>query len=291
MSKPLVVSNIKCHIGENPIWHPLEKQIYWLDIPIGVIYGYNPKNGIVKKIFEGDCAIGGFTIQEDSSLLLFMEKGAVKIWRNSKLTNVIDEISILKDTRFNDVIADPAGRVFCGTMPDKNGSAYLFLLDINGEIKLVLDNVGLSNGMGFTPDKQQMYFTDSKKRKISIFNYNKKSGSLSNQRTFLEVKEKNPYLVPDGLTVDSEGYVWSAQWNGGCVKRYSPKGKEVMKIILPTEKITSLTFAGENYQDIYITSALGEEGTIENEESEAGALFNVKTEIAGLPENMSKIFV
>ncbi|HOR43105.1 MAG TPA: SMP-30/gluconolactonase/LRE family protein, partial [Atribacterota bacterium] len=255
MAEPVIVTDIRCHIGENPTWHPQEKKLYWLDIPIGTIYRYDPKNTMVEKIVESSSVIGGFTIQEDNSLLLFMEKGTVKIWRNNLFIDVIKEIPILKSTRFNDVIVDPAGRVFCGTMPDQNGVAYLFLLNVNGDIRLILDNVGLSNGMGFTPDKKQMYFTDSKKGEIRIFDYDKKSGSLSNERTFLKIKEQD--IEPDGLTVDSEGYIWGAQWNGACVKRYSPHGKEVMKIDLPTKKITSLTFAGDNYQEIYITSAIG----------------------------------
>jgi len=288
MAEPVIVTDIRCHIGENPTWHPQEKKLYWLDIPIGTIYRYDPKNTMVEKIVESSSVIGGFTIQEDNSLLLFMEKGTVKIWRNNLFIDVIKEIPILKSTRFNDVIVDPAGRVFCGTMPDQNGVAYLFLLNVNGDIRLILDNVGLSNGMGFTPDKKQMYFTDSKKGEIRIFDYDKKSGSLSNERTFLKIKEQD--IEPDGLTVDSEGYIWGAQWNGACVKRYSPHGKEVMKIDLPTKKITSLTFAGDNYQEIYITSAIGEVGS-PVEEVEAGALFHYQTEVVGLPENKSKVYI
>lgn len=291
MAEPVIVTNVRCSIGENPIWHPFEKELYWLDIPIGAIYGYNPENNKTKKVYEGNYVIGGFTIQEDGSLLLFMEKGAIVIWQNGKLRKVIDEIPILKDTRFNDVITDPAGRVFCGTMPDENGIAYLFRLERNGDIKLVVDNIGLSNGMGFTPDKKQMYFTDSKKGEISIFDYNQKNGTLSNRKVFIKVKEKDPHVEPDGLTVDYEGYVWSAQWNGSCVKRYDTNGKEVMKIILPTEKITSLTFAGDDCKDIFITSAIGEDKEVQKKDNNAGALFNFKYGVAGLPEHLSRICI
>jgi len=289
MIEPVIVTNINCSIGENPLWYPKEKSLYWLDIPVGIIYKYNPQREIVKKVFEGNTVVGGFTIQENGSILLFMEKGAVKIWQDSKLINLIDYTPILKNTRFNDVIADPYGRVFCGTMPDENGVAYLFLLDTDGELKLILDNIGLANGMGFSPDKKKMYFTDSKKGEIYIFDYNKEDGSLSNQKVFVKVEEQG--IEPDGLTVDSEGYVWSARWNGGCVKRYNPEGKEVMRIDLPTKKITSLTFAGEGYQDIYITSAVGEEGD-QSKENEAGALFYLKSSgFIGLPENNSKVCI
>lgn len=289
MIEPTITTNIKCIIGENPLWCPKEKSLYWLDIPVGIIYKYNPKKGIVEKVFEGDTVVGGFTIQENGSFLLFMEKGAIKIWQDNKLINLIDYTPILKNTRFNDVITDPYGRVFCGTMPDENGIAYLFLLDTDGELKLILDNIGLSNGMGFSPDNKKMYFTDSKKGEIYIFDYNKENGSINNQKVFIKVEEQG--IDPDGLTVDSDGYVWSARWNGGCLKRYSPIGKEVLKVSLPTKKITSLTFAGEGYQDIYITSAIGEEGD-QSKENEAGALFYLKSSgFAGLPEYMSKVCI
>jgi D-xylono/L-arabinono-1,4-lactonase len=289
MIEPMIIANIKSIIGENPIWHPLEKKLYWLDIPVGIIYRYDPKSNTVEKIVERNCVVGGFTIQEDGSFLLFMEKGAIQIWRNNTLKNVIEEIPILRNTRFNDVITDPYGRVYCGTMPDKNGIAYLFLLDTDGKLRLILDNIGLSNGMGFSPDKKKMYFTDSKKGEIYIFDYNKEDGSLSNQKVFIKVGEQE--IEPDGLTVDSEGYIWSARWNGSCVKRYNLEGKEVCKIDLPTKKITSLSFAGEDLQDIYITSAVGEEGD-QSKENEAGALFYLKSSgFVGLPEYMSKVCV
>ncbi len=282
--RPEIVLNIKCKVGEGPLWHPLEKKLYWLDILEGIIYRYDPETGMVEEVYRGDI-IGGYTIQEDGSLLLFMEEGAVKLWKNNKLITLIEEVPALKDTRFNDVIADPVGRVFCGTMPDKRGEAYLYRLDIDGTLTLILNGVGLSNGMGFTPDKKQMYYTDSKKREIYIFDFNVEDGSLSNRRLFLKVEEEG--IEPDGLTVDAEGYVWSARWNGSCIKRFAPDGKEVLEVIFPARKITCMTFAGVDYQDIYITSATVDK--MSEEETGAGALFRLNTGIQGLPEHLSRI--
>ena len=282
--KPEIVLDIKCKVGEGPLWHPLEKRLYWLDIPEGIIYRYDPETGMVEEVYRGDI-VGGYTIQEDGSLLLFMEEGVVKLWKNNKLITLIEEFPALKGTRFNDVITDPAGRVFCGTMPDKRGEAYLYRLDINGRLTLILNKVGLSNGMGFTPDKKQMYFTDSKKGEIYVFDYNVKDGSLSNQRLFLKVGEEG--IEPDGLTVDAEGYVWSARWNGSCIKRFTPDGKEDLEVFFPARKITCMTFAGKDYQDIYITSAGGDKRPEEGEK--AGALFRLNARIQGIPEHLSRI--
>lgn len=232
--KPEIVLDVKSKVGECPLWHPLEKKLYWIDILKGIVYHYNPKTGVIGEAYRGD-VIGGYTIQEDGSLLLFMEKGAVKLWKNNKLITLIEEFPALKDTRFNDVIADPAGRVFCGTMPDKKGEAYLYRLDLDGRLTLILNKVGLSNGMGFTPDKKQMYFTDSKKGEIYIFDYNVENGSLSNRRLFLKVEEEG--IEPDGLTVDAEGYVWSARWNGSCIKRFTPDGKMDLEVFFQLKRL------------------------------------------------------
>src|SRR5512142_2409950 len=117
--QPELICDYACEIGENPLWHPLEKRLYWCDIGTGRMFRYEPASGKPAQFYQGE-TVGGFTIQADGSLLLFMAKGAVKVWRESGLTTVIDEIPDERTTRFNDVIADPAGRVFCGTMPTED---------------------------------------------------------------------------------------------------------------------------------------------------------------------------
>ena len=111
-----IVADYVNHVGEGPTWDPREKKLYWIDIPNGRIFRYDPASGDHAQIFDGPM-MGGFTMQEDGSLLLFMEKGAIAVLRDGKLDYVVDELPGEDGNRFNDVIADPAGRVFCGTMP------------------------------------------------------------------------------------------------------------------------------------------------------------------------------
>lgn len=96
------------------------------------------------------------TTQADGVLLLFMDKGVVAIWREGKLGYVIDEIPKERGSRFNDVITDPVGRVFCGAMPAKDQPGMLYRLDTDGSMNPILEEVGLPNGMEFTPDRKQM---------------------------------------------------------------------------------------------------------------------------------------
>ena len=173
--KPELIADYQCVIGEGPLWHPGEKRVYWTDIPMGRMFRYDPANEVHEQVYEGD-VVGGFTIQEDGSLLLFLAMGAIAIWREGQLRYVYEEIPNERETRFNDVIADPAGRVFCGTMSTPDRPGRLYRLDADGQLTQVLDDVDISNGMGFTPDRTQMYYTDSPKREIYLFDYDREYG-------------------------------------------------------------------------------------------------------------------
>ena len=231
------VAEYGCVVGEGPLWHPDEQRLYWTDIDSGRLFRYHAATGHHEQIYEGE-KVGGFTLQADGGLLLFMARGAIKIWRDGALTTVVDEIPDERETRFNDVIADPSGRVFCGTMPTKENKARLYRLDVDGSLQVVLDEVGLANGMGFTPDGQHMYFTDSTAKSIYLFDYDRATGAITNQRPFVKTPAEEG--IPDGMTVDAQGYVWSARWGGACLVRYAPDGTEERRISFPVPKSHAL---------------------------------------------------
>jgi len=227
------------------MWHPLEKRVYWVDIPTGRLFRYDPAAGHHEMCFQGD-QIGGFTIQADGALLLFMNHGAIRLWQGGELKTLVEEIPDERATRFNDVIADPEGRVFCGTMPTKERLGRLYRLDCDGSLRIVLEEIGCSNGMGFTPDRKAMYYTDSRVRRIYRFDYKRATGELSNQTVFVETPEDEG--VPDGMTVDAEGYVWTAKWDGSCLVRYAPNGVEERRVTFPAKQVSSVVFGGERHQ-------------------------------------------
>lgn len=282
--KPVLIADYGCVTGENPLYHPDEGRIYWTDIPAGRLFTYDLASGQHEQCYEGD-VVGGFTVQDDGGLLLFMAKGAVRIWRDGALTMVMDEIPEERDSRFNDVIADPMGRVFCGTMPTETQLGSLYRLNPNGSLTRLLGDIGCSNGMGFTLDRKQMYYTDSVKHEIYRFDYDQRTGELSNQQVFVRLPDD--LGIPDGMTVDAEGYVWSAIWGGGCMIRFAPDGTEDRRVTFPARKVSCVTFGGPDYDDMYVTTAGG------NNKSEegpgAGGLFHLRLGIRGMPEFRSKI--
>lgn len=282
--EPELIADYACVVGEGPLWHPFEKRLYWTDIPTGRLFRYDPATGHHEPCYQGD-VVGGFTIQADGALLLFMDKGAVKIWRDGKLTSVIEHIEAEMDSRFNDVHADPLGRVFCGTMAVGERMGRLYRLETDGTLTPILEGVGCSNGMGFTPGCQQMYYTDSFKHTIYLFDYNAATGAITNQRVFVQAPPEEGF--PDGMTVDSEGYVWSARWDGSCLVRHAPDGTVDRRILFPVPKVSSVTFGGPDYTDIYVTTAGGDKKETDGEH--AGALFRLNLGIRGVPEFLSRV--
>lgn len=281
---PELIADYQCVTGENPLWHPGEERLYWLDIETGRMFRYDPATGKHEQFYHGE-VVGGFTIQADGALLLFMARGAVKIWRDGGADHSHRGDPDERETRFNDVIADPVGRVFCGTMPVPDRPGRLYRLDAGGTITRLLDGIETSNGMGFTRDLRQMYYTDSPKHEIYLFDYDRSSGAISNRRIFVRTPEDQG--VPDGLTVDADGYVWSARWDGGCLVRYRPDGSEERRFEFPAKKVSSLTFGGRDYADIYVTTAGGDNKAEEG--AGAGALFRLRLGIRGVPEFPSRV--
>lgn len=288
---PELIADYACQTGEGPMWHPTEKKVYWCDIPNGRLFRYDPKTGQHEKCFEHG-VVGGYTIQADGALLLFMAKGAIRLWKNGQLTTLRESLAGEEDSRFNDVIADPLGGVFCGTMTSKTSPGRLYRLDTDGKITNLLENIGCSNGMGFTLDRKQMYYTDTGARKIYLFDYDGKSGAITNQKVWLDTTEESNAGggYPDGMTVDAEGFIWSARWDGSCLVRYNRDGKEVQRIGFPAKKVSSVVFGGEDYSDMYVTTAGGNKKDTDGKL--AGALFRLRVPgVKGLPEFVSRVKV
>lgn len=287
---PIPVADYACHTGEGPLWHPTERVVYWTDIPNGRLFRYDPATGEHGAIEIGE-AVGGFTLQASGDLLLFMARGRIasRSAVDGTLTDVVAEIADERGSRFNDVIADPAGRVFCGTMPTGDRPGRLYRLDLDGSVTRLLDGIGCSNGMGFTPDGTGMYYTDTGKRTIYRFDYDAESGAITNQRDFIRTSDAPGEGSPDGMTVDADGCVWSARWDGACLVRYDPDGVEMLRVAFPVKKVSSLTFAApDDDATIYATTAGGHQK--DSDGAHAGALFRLTVPgVRGVPEFVSRI--
>ena len=293
MNQPTVVADTTSETGEGPVWHPEEELLYWVDIPNGILLAYDPATDTHEPVYRTD-VIGGFTIQRDGALLLFKAAGSVEVWDHGSTNVITDYHSKMTETRFNDVIADPAGGVFCGTMPTENSPGQLYRLGTDGEFSLILDDVDLPNGMGFSPNNDRFYFTDTcffdeeHDGLIYAFDFDSDTGEITNQEVIIEATDI-PGL-PDGMTVDAEGCIWSAQWNGNRVVRFDTSGNVLESIEFPAKKVSSVAFGGPEYRHLYVTTATGGNDR-EVEGSGAGALFKLEPEVRGRAEFRSDVRV
>lgn len=304
----------RCKLGEGPLWHPLEHKLYWIDITLGQLFRYDPQARAHEQVYRGNL-IGGFTLQADGAILLFMAEGAIRSWRQGETSSISEPVSDHRGFRFNEAIADPMGRVFSGTMVLKESKASsgrtrllrrlsrltrkfvsaredkahttggIYRLELDGTLTEILRNVGCPNGMGFSPDHKRIYITDSAARNIHVYHYEVEAGVIRNGRVFAHVPPGEG--TPDGLTVDANGGIWSARWNGGCVVHYNSDGSITTRVELPAKKVTSVTFGGDDYDDLYITTAGGQDRAVEG--PGAGAVFRVRPEIGGIPESFSRV--
>ena len=283
-----VAADVACAVGEGPLWYPERRAIYWSDIPNGRLYRLDADAGTFETVYAGR-PVGGFTLQADGALLLFRDRGNVVVWRDGvEERTVLESLPGLERTRFNDVCADPEGRVFCGTMTGPDIAGRLYRLDPDGAIHLLLENLGTPNGMGFSPDLSRLYFNDTRPGRTWVFDYDRATGALANPRVFRDTAAAGDPGRPDGLAMDAEGGVWTAQWDGAALLRFDAEGRLVRTIEMPARKITSLCFADDGLADIYATSAGGGNRPADGET--AGALFRIRAAgVRGMPRFRSRI--
>ena len=287
---PSVLVDCQAHNAENPLWHPQHRYLYWTDIPTGRMFRYYPNTGTYEQIYNGE-PVGGFTIQKNGALLLFKTRGTVEIWDEGEITTVIAKILEARNTRFNDAISDPEGRVYSGIMATENNEGLLYRINTDGSYHVLVEDLLVPNGMGFCANYQYFYLTDSDRRTIYRFNYDRATGNLSNQQVHIVTPENEG--VPDGMTIDESGYIWSARWDNSHIYHYNPGGKEVMRIKLPTMKVSCITFGGKNYDRLFISTAREQKNISLNKnrrsKSVRGNLFQLQVGIKGRPELLSSI--
>lgn len=281
-----MIANYHCACGENPYWEPKTGRFYWTDIPQGRLFCYDTGTGKHEVIYRGE-QVGGFTVQADGKLLLFRVEDVALLHEDGS-TQTLIRYTNPGMARFNDVFADPEGRVFAGTIGRSNESGGLYRVDLDGSVTELFLGTQCANGMGFSPDLQTMYWTCSTTRRIFAFDYDRATGTLGNRRVLVQVPEGEG--VPDGMTVDTEGNLWSARWGGYGIFVYSPAGDLLRKIDLPVEKTSSCIFGGPNLDELWVTTAGGKPD--QPADTQDGALFRITQPGArGATEYRSRIKV
>lgn len=245
---PELAAPTACEIGEGPVWHPEAEKLFFLDIPPGKVYAYSPATGRCDLFTEGPTT-GAILLHADGRLVL-LQDGRISICDlQGRQKEAMKDLSP-QGVRFNDGIADPEGRIFTGEI---GGEGRVFRIDPDGSVHHLGKGIQIPNGWGFTPDLKRAYFTDSQPRHLYLFDYDRRTGALSNRRLFAEIPLSEG--VPDGMCVDSEGFVWTAIWFGARLKRYAPDGRLDREIHFPIRQTSAVCFGGPDLGELFVTTA------------------------------------
>jgi sugar lactone lactonase YvrE len=257
MEKCRVVSDHEHLCGECPRWDPAAGHLWWSDMLAGEIYCYTPGDGPAQRVARGR-NVSGLAVNEGGGLVCACHEGLF-LWDQKSGFRLVADSHEGTRLRSNDAIADARGRFLFGTtyyVPDSMRNyqlGKLYKVERNGTLSILEEGIHLSNGLGFSPDGGTLYYTDTVLRSIYAYSYNQARGEISNRRIFVKLSESGG--IPDGLAVDAEGYVWSALWYGACLVRYDPCGEETLRISTPMKQTSSLAFGGQDFTDIYVTTA------------------------------------
>ena len=276
---------VQNELGESPIWVPEERALYWVDWGNRVCR-LDPVTGEFRG-FDVDVPITALGRRASGGWILVAQTG-LSFWdpQTNECNFITEPDADNPHMCFNDGVGDRQGRFLVGTFNAEDVEApdgSLYRLDVDGSIHKLDTGFATSNGLAVSPDGETFYLTDMRHSLIYAYDYDPATGAVSNRRIFVRVPEEAG--LPDGLIVDSEGFVWSAHWGGWRVTRYDPAGKIEREIRLPVQNVTCFAFGGEALDELYITTAwYGFTGQERKDQPLAGDLFRVKTDVKGLVE-------
>ena len=277
------VADVQAVLGEGPAWVERDAALYWLDIKGRKIFRIGAEGGV--QSWPTAMRVGSLAPHAGGGFIGGTEHGIAFIDPEQGLVDlVVKPEEHLPDNRFNDGKVDRSARFWAGSMDDteKVASGTLYRIDPDLSCTVIDRDYRVTNGPAFSPDGLVMYHNDSARQVTYAFDLDG-DGNATNRRTFIQFGDGDGY--PDGMTVDSEGCLWIAFWDGWCVRRFSPDGERQQTIRMPVSRPTSCAFGGINLDRLYITSArIGLDEQQLSKEPQAGGLFMVTPGVKGIAE-------
>ena len=291
---PQTVGEARAELGEGPYWVPEDNCLLWVDIEGRMLHRTDAVTGVTAsaELDEVSAAFpafgGGILTAGGNRLTLRVPGGAPQSWT----ARAVAEAPAREDVRFNDGAVDSAGRVWIGSMHkgETQPVGALYRLDPGPVLTPVAEGAVVSNGLGWSPDGSRLYYSDSGLRRIDVFDYDPAVGGVSRRRVFADLSGVRG--VPDGLTVDADGYVWAAMWGGGALRRFAPSGQQDAVLPVPVAQPTSCAFGGPDLGDLYVTTArVGLSEAALAAQPLAGRLLRLRPGPAGLPSASARALI
>jgi sugar lactone lactonase YvrE len=264
--------------GEGPVWSPSWGGLRWVDTFAGDLLALGDDGTVIKRHL--DRAIGALRPRAGGGMVVALERRFALTGPADEEPRPLDELWDTPGVQFNDGGTDPQGRFYCGSMAVDNtpGAGSLYRLDPDGSVRIVLREITVSNGIGWSPDGGTVYYIDTPTMRVDAFDHDPYRG-LSGRRPLVHFDPADG--VPDGLAVDADGHLWVAMHRGGTIHRYRPDGTFDGLVEVPVRNVTACTFGGLRLDQLFITTS--RRGMGDAAEPAAGALFRADVGVTGLP--------
>jgi sugar lactone lactonase YvrE len=293
--EPICVAPTGDICGEGAVWHEAHDALYWTDINRFLIRRFTPADQCVRS-WMFDEPVTALVLTDRPDVLTVVLGSGVILWEpaSDKRSKPRFTLQDWPRVRLNDARADPLGNLWMGTMrnnvkPDGSSipagglDGILYRLTPKGDVTVFKREIGISNTLAWSPDRRRFYFGDTLANTIWVYDYDAKTGVISNETPFLK---DCSHGLPDGSSVDVEGYLWNCRYGGHGIVRVAPDGKIDRVIEMPVTNVTTCTFGGHDRKTLYVTTAASQEAG----NRLAGGLFAIRTEVSGQPENPFRVF-
>jgi sugar lactone lactonase YvrE len=257
-------------LGEGPRWDAATGKLLWVDIEGQLLHISDPASGEDRTIALG-ARVGAAAATSDGGVLVALADRLALLDLADETLSTLVAFPHASNVRTNDGACDAAGRFWIGTNAldfASDGGAFYRYAD--GVLERVIDTVTLSNGLGWSPDGQLMYYIDSYTFQVDVFDFDADAGTIAGRRRFASIDRADG--TPDGIAVDDEGGVWVAIWGGSAIRRYSPDGELQEVLPVPALNVTACCFGGADGRSFFITSA-----------APAGSVFVADVGVSGPP--------
>jgi sugar lactone lactonase YvrE len=244
-----------CTLGEGPAYDDRTGRAYWVDVRGHRVLWRHVQTGATGQI-DATTDVSAVIPRHDGGFVLMLPPGPTLTDEHGVVETTIafDAEGAGTTVRPNDAKADPAGRLWFGTMGYEMtpGAGSLYRLDPGATRPVpVCRGITVSNGLDWSAEGDRMYYVDTATQRVDVFDYDLSTGTASGRRSFVDIAPARP----DGLCTDAEGAVWVALWGAGAVRRYTPDGRMDREVTVPTPYTTSCAFAGPDHDLLLITTA------------------------------------
>lgn len=282
-----LIADVSAELGEGPLWDVAEQRLYWIDSLDAKVHSCDAAGGSARSWSVPE-HIGSLALRQGGGAMVSLRDGFYSLdLATGGCRKLVDPDPGKPRIRMNDGKVDRQGRFVVGYMDyeERDPICSLFRLDPSGAVAKLEEAIVCSNGPCWSPDGRTFYFTDTHTRDIWAYGYDPASGAVSNRRVFCSFPAFGLKGLPDGATVDAEGFVWSVSVYEGKLARFSPDGGLDRVVGLPVAGTTSLSFGGPDLDVAYVTSMARAVNGVKPREREAGGLFAVYgLGVWGLPE-------